>query len=277
MKVHVLIYAIAVMAVCTAALSPCDAGNRHYRKEKQTGIVAHMGYWNCEKAGYAKNSVAALKEAQERHFWGSEFDVNMTADSVLIVYHDSYIDGKRIEDFPWSEFKDIRLANGEPIPTIDMYLVQGRKHPGTMLVYEMKPHSSPEVEDIFIDLTIRKLKEYRLLKPGRVMFISFSFHICQRLAGLLPGFTVQYLEGDKTPDEVLEHGINGIDYRHTVFSSNPQWAETARELDMTTNTWTVNRPDDIRNMLGQKIMYITTDEPLTVRKLIKETGRRECR
>lgn len=277
MKVHVLIYAIAVMAVCTAALSPCDAGNRHYRKEKQTGIVAHRGYWNCEEAGYAKNSVAALREAQERHFWGSEFDVNMTADSVLIVYHDSYIDGKRIEDFPWSEFKDIRLANGEPIPTIDMYLVQGRKHPGTMLVYEMKPHSSPEVEDIFIDLTIRKLKEYRLLKPGRVMFISFSFHICQRLAELLPGFTVQYLEGDKTPDEVLEHGINGIDYRHTVFSSNPQWAETARELGMTTNTWTVNRPDDIRNMLGQKIMYITTDEPLTVRKLIKETGRRECR
>ena len=54
---------------------------------KKTGIVAHRGFWNCEEAGYAKNSVAALRCAQEAGFWGSEFDVNMTSDGVLIVYH----------------------------------------------------------------------------------------------------------------------------------------------------------------------------------------------
>ena len=30
-----------------------------------TGIVAHRGFWNCEEAGYAKNSIASLRCAQE--------------------------------------------------------------------------------------------------------------------------------------------------------------------------------------------------------------------
>lgn len=43
-----------------------------------TGIVAHCGFWNCEEAGYSKNSIASLRCAQEAGLWGSEFDVNMT-------------------------------------------------------------------------------------------------------------------------------------------------------------------------------------------------------
>ena len=30
------------------------------------GIIAHRGFWNCEEAGYARNSVAALRCAQEK-------------------------------------------------------------------------------------------------------------------------------------------------------------------------------------------------------------------
>ena len=84
--------------------------------QKQCGIVAHRGFWNCDEAGYAKNSVAALRCAQEQGFWGSEFDVNMTSDGVLIVYHDSDVEGKKIEKHPYSEFADFRIANGEVIP-----------------------------------------------------------------------------------------------------------------------------------------------------------------
>ena len=115
-----------------------------YAQKKQCGIVAHRGFWNCEEAGYAKNSVAALRCAQEAGFWGAEFDVNMTSDGVLIVYHDSDVKGKKIEKHPYSEFADFEIKNGEKIPTIDQYLEQGKKYPQTMLVYEMKPHSCAE-------------------------------------------------------------------------------------------------------------------------------------
>ena len=240
--------------------------------QKKAGIVAHRGFWNCEEAGYAKNSVAALREAQEAGFWGSEFDVNMTADGVLIVYHDSDVEGKKIEKHPYSEFKDFKIKNGETIPTIDEYLQQGRKHPQTMLVYEMKRHSSAEVEDRFIELTIDKLKEHDLLYPEKVMFISFSYHICRRMAQLLPGFTIQYLGSEKSPSKVRKGGVNGINYNYRILNLSPRWVRNARKLGMSTNAWTVNNEESMKKMLRMGIDYLTTDNPVMARNLLSKEG-----
>ncbi len=239
--------------------------------QEKTGIVAHRGFWNCEEAGYAKNSIAALRCAQEAGFRGSEFDVNMTADGELIVYHDSDVEGKKIEKYPYSEFKDFKIANGEVIPTVDAYLEQGKKHPETMLVYEMNPHSCDEVEDRFIELTINKLKEHDMLDPEKVMFISFSFHICKVMAEKLPGFTVQFLSTlGKKPTKVKEAGINGIDYHMGAFKRYKKWVKQAHKLGMSTNAWTVNEEKDMRKMLSLGINSLTTDYPLEARELMKE-------
>lgn len=240
-----------------------------------TGIVAHRGFWNCEEAGYAKNSIAALRCAQQAGFWGSEFDVNMTADSVLLVFHDGSVEGRSIEKNRHEDFKYFRLKNGEPIPTIDEYLEQAKKSPETMLVYELKRHSGPAVEEVFVNLSIAKLKEHGLLDPSRVMFISFSKYMCERLAQLLPDFDVQYLESDLKPANVKKDGIPGIDYKHSVLRINKKWVANARRLGMSTNSWTVNKEGDIRAILDMKIDMITTDKPLKVREVMKEMGVKE--
>ena len=234
-----------------------------------TAVVAHRGFWNCEEAGYAKNSVAALRCAQEAGFWGSEFDVNMTADSVLIVFHDGEIDGKKIEFHPYSEFKDIRIANGERIPTIDEFLAQGKKHPQTKLVYELKTLSCPEAEDTFVNLAVANLAENGLLHPDRVMFISFSLHICRRLAVMLPGYTVQYLNSDQSPRQLDSLGINGVDYNHAVFTEHPEWYREARRLGMSVNAWTVNDEEGMMRMIDMGVDQLTTDNPLQARELLK--------
>lgn len=239
--------------------------------QKQCGIVAHRGFWNCEEAGYAKNSVAALRCAQEQGFWGSEFDVNMTSDGVLIVYHDSDVEGKKIEKHPYSEFAEFRIANGEVIPTIDMYLEQGKKYPETMLVYELKPHSCNEVEDRFVELTIEKLKEHDLLDPERVMFISFSLHICEVLAEKLPEFTVQFLGSSKKPNKLARLGINGVDFHHDVFTIHKGWYKQARRNNMSVNAWTVNKEKDMEKMIQMGVDMLTTDNPLEARGLMEKS------
>jgi glycerophosphoryl diester phosphodiesterase len=238
--------------------------------QKKSGIVAHRGFWNCEEAGYAKNSIAALRCAQEHGFWGSEFDVNMTQDGVLIVYHDSDVKGKKIEKHPYSEFKDFVIKNGETIPTLDQYLEQGKKYPETMLVYELKPHSCDEVEDRFIELTIEKLTEHELLDPSRVMFISFSLHICEVLAKKLPEFTVQYLDSNKSPDQLADRGINGVDYHHSVFKIHKKWYKQARNNGMSINTWTVNDEKTMKKMFRMGVDQLTTDNPLEARDLLNK-------
>ena len=262
MKKLTLILTLLIMVIP----STLEARRKENRK---TDIVAHRGFWNCEEAGYAKNSIAALRCAQEAGFWGSEFDVNITTDSVLIVYHDGEIDGKKIEDHPYSEFKDFKIANGETIPTIDEFLAQGKKYPATKLVYEFKPQSNPETENTFVNLAIANLAENGLLDPDRVMFISFSRNICERLARILPGYTVQYLNSDMDPDQLDALNINGVDYNHEVFVKNPKWYRMARKNGMSVNAWTVNKEEDMVRMIKLGVDQITTDYPLELRALLK--------
>jgi glycerophosphoryl diester phosphodiesterase len=260
-------YRFKHFAVLTTFLLICAyAGAR----ERNCEVVAHRGFWNCEEAGYAKNSIAALRCAQEAGFWGSEFDVNMTSDGILIVYHDSDVDGKKIENHPYSEFKDFKIKNGETIPTLDEYLEQGKKYPETMLVFELKPHSSKEVESRFVELSIAKLNEHGLLSPDRVMFISFSVHMCEMIAQQLPEFTVQFLGSSLSPDELAAKGVNGVDYNHTIYVLHKKWYKQARKNNMSINAWTVNHRPDIKRMLKLGVDYITTDEPVLVREMITQ-------
>ena len=271
--IQIMRKAILVISALAALLSiPAEA-----YAQKQTGIVAHRGFWNCDEAGYAKNSVAALRCAQEAGFWGSEFDVNMTSDGELIVYHDSDVEGRKIEEYPYSEFKDFKIANGETIPTIDQYLEQGKKYPETMLVYELKPHSCGEVEDRFVEITYKKLEEHGLMDPERVMFISFSLHMCEKIAKEHPEFTVQFLGSSKNPEELAKMGINGVDYNHMVFTLYKKWYRLARKNDMSVNAWTVNKRRSMKKMLKAGINSLTTDYPLEARKLMEEMGTDELK
>ena len=267
-----------IMALVLAALVLVPVAAQAQKKNKEkVGIVAHRGFWNCDEAGYAKNSIAALRCAQEAGCWGSEFDVNMTSDGVLIVYHDSDVEGKKIEEHPYSEFKDFKIANGETIPTIDQYLEQGKKYPETMLVYELKPHSCSEVEDKFVETTYRKLEEHGLMNPERVMFISFSLHMCEKIAKEHPEFTVQFLGSSKNPEELAKMGINGVDYNHMVFTLYKKWYRLARKNSMSVNAWTVNKDGDIKRMLKLGVDQLTTDNPLEARAIMKEMKITELR
>ena len=78
---------------------------------KESAIVAHRGYWNCKEGGYARNSLAALESAQKAGFWGSEFDVNMTSDGELLIFHISTANASTRPPTPSSRTTGWRTAN----------------------------------------------------------------------------------------------------------------------------------------------------------------------
>ena len=139
-----------------------------------------------------------------------------------------------------------------------------------MLVYELKPHSCDEVEDRFVDITIAKLEEHGLLDPQRVMFISFSLHMCEVIAQKLPEFTVQFLGSSKSPDELAERNINGVDYNHAVYRIHKKWYRQARKNDMSVNAWTVNKEKEMEKMFKMGVDQLTTDNPLEARALMEK-------
>lgn len=263
---------IALMAACVFGASSCKQ-----EKAETVAVVAHRGYWNCEAGGNSHNSIASLKAAGDQGFWGSEFDVNMSADSVLLVFHDGKINGQVIDQTPAEAFADYRLNDGETIPTLQEYLAVFNQYPKTTLVFELKKGSTPESEVAATELSIQALKDANLYDPSRVIFISFSMNICETLAKETEGFTIQYLDTDYTPAQAKEHGCNGIDTEYTFLLQHPEWIGQAHELGMSVNTWTVNKEEDIKALIELGVDQITTNEPELARQLIVAAGKAELK
>lgn len=239
----------------------------------QIAIVAHRGFWKSEQGGMSENSIAALKAAQDAGLWGSECDIHLTADGVVIVNHNNDIEGKLIREHNFADFAGDLLPNGERRPTIDEYLEQTAKCKTTKLVIEFKKQGSDQREDQLVEKTIAAMKAHDLYTPERILFISFSKHICGRLAKEHPQFINQFLSSDPTginenPVNYYALGINGIDYHYKMFKAHPEWVKTAHEKGMSVNAWTVNKEDDIKAMINLGVDAITTNEPLLVRELL---------
>ena len=223
-------------------------------------VCAHRGYWQCPEAGYAQNSIASLRQAQENGFWGSEFDVHLTADSVVVVNHDPSINGISIHTSTYRELLKTHLPNGEFIPTLNEYLHQGAKS-ACMMVLEIKPQDTVEATLELARRCVWQLKAHGLLDPERVMFISFSYEACKWIAANLPGFHNQYLEGVVEPEQIAADGINGIDYHFIAFHKHPDWVERAHALGLTVNVWTVDSPEEMRYLKDLGVDVITTNRP----------------
>ena len=235
----------------------------------KVAITAHRGFWNCEAAGFSENSIAALAAAQKAGVWGSEFDVQLTKDDVAIVNHNDAIEGVAIADALYADLLPYKLPNGESRPTLDAYLAQGAKAK-TMLVMELKPQRNIEREDILVDKAIAALQANGLFDPSRVMFISFSWHICRRIAALAPQFSNQFLEGNYDPKRLLDNRINGFDYEYPVILAHKDWVKKAHENGMTVNTWTVDKAEDMKAVAEAGVDVITTNAPLLARQILEE-------
>ena len=114
-------------------------------------------------------------------------------------------------------------------------------------------------------------KQVQALKAApATTYISFDLSILTRILELDPQAPTQYLNGDKTPEELKALGIIGADYHFSVFKKNPDWMERARKNAIILNTWTVNSQEDLKWALDNRFDFITTNEPELLFELLKE-------
>jgi len=233
----------------------------------QTKVVAHRGAW--KNTAVPQNSIAALKEAIKMGCDGSEFDVHMSADSVIFVNHDAHIQGIPMETTSSQVLSAIKLENGESLPTLEAYLKAGLKQKKTRLVLEIKPSAVSKERGIAL---ARKVVEVvnATKAASKVDYISFDYEICKEITRIAPKATVQYLNGNKAPDELLADGVHGLDYHFSVLEKNPTWIKDANSKKLITNAWTVNDEKVMDRLIAEGIKLITTDEPeLLLKKLRK--------
>ena len=232
--------------------------------QAQTQVIAHRGFWKTE--GSAQNSITALEKAAEAKVHGSEFDVLMTSDGIIVVNHDNTIEGMVIAETPYKKLKKLKIKNGEKLPTLKSYLKKGKKL-DIQLILEAKPLPTKEMEDEAIATIVKMVKKMGLEK--QVEYISFSLNMCEQLAKLTPESEIAYLNGNIAPTELKKKGINGIDYHYNVIlNKHPEWVKEAHQQGMKVNVWTVNKEDMMKKFIDMKVDYITTDQPLELKALL---------
>lgn len=81
--------------------------------------IAHRGY----PKHHTENTLAAFQAALDLNFTHLELDVQLTRDEVPVILHDTTLDrvsekSGNVKDYTLAEIKEIRLRNGEQIPTL---------------------------------------------------------------------------------------------------------------------------------------------------------------
>ncbi len=224
----------------------------------QTQIIAHRGYFQAQPPT-TENSITSLENAQKLKVYGSEFDVRMTKDGVLVINHDEHHGKMEISEASFKELEALKLSNGEKFPTLKDYLKQGKKDPSVKLIVEIKPAKTPEIENEITQKTIKMIKDMKLESQSE--FISFSLNICKEIKKLAPAFKVQYLNGELSPEQIKKEGLDGMDYHYSVFQKNPTWISEAKTLGLITNSWTVNDVAVYDELKKQGIGFVTTNIP----------------
>ena len=249
---------IIIIGLALLILSSCKIVQNKPNFNKNV-VVAHRGAWKA--LGLPENSIASLNQAIKLGFRGSEFDVRMTLDDSLVIVHDPHYNKLEVEKSTFAELNKFKLSNGEDLPTLHEYISAGLKNnTGTMLVCEVKPTTGgAERAERLATKVVQMVKDLNAKKM--VGYISFDYNILKKIHQLDPKANTQYLEADKTPDQVAAAGFTGIDYNYSAFKKNDNWISMAKKNGTTLNAWTINDPKDMDWLLKENFDFITTNEP----------------
>lgn len=159
--------------------------------------VAHRGFHDRD-AGRIENSRSAIGAAVDRGF-AIEVDLQIAADDVPMVFHDSTLDRLTNESGPvralaGDALGEIRLKeSSDTIPSFDdlLTIVDGK----VPLVVELKPHGSRT--GILADAVLQRLAAY----SGKVALMSFDPEMVATIAEKSPD-QVRGIIADATPRRV---------------------------------------------------------------------------
>lgn len=242
------------------AMAVCLSSQAQTMKWNKNPVIAHRGAF--KKNNLPENSIASLKEAIRLKCYGSEFDVHMTKDGIIVVNHDADFYGMDISSSTYQELLVKKHPNGESIPTLEAFLKEGMKQKKTKLILELKPAKG---EEAMMNLTDAAVKMVKDMKAGPwIEYISFHYGSLKRVLELDPKATVAFLASGKgivTAEKLKADKFAGADYHYSAYKQDPSWFEKAHSLGLTINGWTVNPKEDLQWMLDNKADYITTNEP----------------
>lgn len=230
-------------------------------------IIAHRGF----SAIAPENTLAAFELAIARGASSIEFDIQLSADSVPVIFHDATLDritgvSGKVREQKLSQLQSLDAGKwfgaeflGEKIPTLEEAL-SILKNVDKFLYFDVKPHcewSDAELANFVNSLNDAGITEKCVITSFNDNFLSQV----RRLSGyLLIGPIVANLEAYKTQlVKAVAIGDNLISSQYRVLLENPALVEQSRSQGVDIVAWTVDDREDMQKLLDLGITRIVTN------------------
>ncbi len=232
---------------------------------------AHRGAHRPDGPG--ENTMAAFAAAVDLGYRYVETDVHLTADGVVVAFHDDHLDRVTdmtgaISDHTWAEVSRARVgADGDPVPRLDELLTTWP---------DLKVNIDPK-HDRVVDALAGVIQAHDA--ADRVCCGSFSDKRLARLRTLVgpelctslgPKGTTKLLAASKgapvrslpAPCAQVPHTVKG---RALV---TPKFVATAHRLGLQVHVWTIDDPDEMTLLLDMGVDGLMTDRADTLKQVL---------
>lgn len=239
-----------------------------------TKNFAHRGF----SGKYPENTLLAFQKAIEAGADGAELDVQLTKDGEVVIIHDETIDrttdGKGyVVDYTYDElskFDASYIYRGQmgfnKIPTLREYF-ELVKDLDFVTNIELKTGINEYlgIEEKVYDL----IKEFKLEK--KVIISSFNHFSVLRMKKIAPELKYGFLSEDWIINAGAYTASHDVQCYHPRFNNLiPEVVEELKKNGLEINTWTVNKEEDIRDLINKKIDILIGNYPDLIKQIINE-------
>src|SRR5262245_47311503 len=235
---------------------------------------AHQGAHTPDGPG--ENTLAAFQRAVELGYRYLETDAHVTADGVLVAFHDDHLDRLTdrtgaIGDLPWAEVRAARVRERDEIPLLEDLLTAW---PDVRVNIDPKHGAAV---DPLIDLV------RRTGTIDRVCFGAFSDKRLARIrAGLGPRVCTSAGPRQVARLAAASRGLPGGSFSapcvQVPVRQGPaplvteRFVAAAHDRGLDVHVWTINDADEMRRLLDLGVDGIMTDQADTLKAVLTERG-----
>ncbi|HET8713827.1 MAG TPA: glycerophosphodiester phosphodiesterase [Gemmatimonadales bacterium] len=218
-------------------------------------VIAHRGASSSE----LENTLAAFRAAVAQRADGVELDVHATLDGEIVVHHDPSIMGLPIAQARMRDLAELRLPNGEPLPT----LAQALEASGMLRVFvEVK------VLDPRWDARLLEILDAGPNPPGYAVH-SFAFHVVRRLRKRRPDLQTGVLSEVETRDPqrtLVDAGAQTLWQERSTLDE--PLVQQVHAIGAAIIAWTVDNPSDMERLTTIEVDGICTNYPERARRIV---------
>lgn len=231
-------------------------------------IIAHRTIWN----GSPENSLISFENILNQNAHGVEFDIRMSADGVLVVFHNPAINGYDIAKTNSSVLLKQKINSNEYLPTfedfVSTYKQLGNEH--VRLYLDVKNiDNNDEYNRKMIKLILECMKKYEVSEDNIICF--WDFKMLDYLREYSSPYKTAYISySNGHIDKLIDKKIDYYSMFYESFQILSQEKKVKiKNANLKVALWTVDDIEKIKGFSNEGVDAVITDVPDELMEIYK--------